>query len=291
MGLLLPAVQKVRAAAARRQCTNNLQQIGMATHSCHGAVGCLPNWGYAWPRGSTTLTQCSVFFAILPYLEQDNLFRSLPAGQLWSSFFNQTANRVATVKPSICPMDDSGIDLSNGTGVGFNLSSYNVNGQVFFGQYAALERNFKDGASSTVLYVEHLALCRNPAGGLSATDGRSVWPAVNLTTGDSIVYWIGEDTTNSFTSIGFPGGANQYPTARVPDPNNGNALSWKLPQGAPTLGPTGTCDPTTANSGHAEGVQVVLGDGSVHLVTAGVSLKTWNAVLTPAGGEVVGNDW
>jgi prepilin-type N-terminal cleavage/methylation domain-containing protein len=287
IGLLLPGVQKVRAAAARTTCTNNLKQIGTATHACHDTIGYMPQFGWAWPQGSTILQQASPFWAILPYLEQDNLYRSLPAGQTSSSFFNSSSN-LASVKTYICPMDNSGIN-TNGTGIGFNLASYNVNGQVFYGQYPTLGKTFTDGSTNTVLYVEHLALCRNPAGGTSATDGRVVWPAINLTTGDPIVYWTGEDTTISFP--GLPGHAVQYPTARVADPNNGNALSWKLPQAAPSLGTTGTCDPTTASSGHPEGVLVSMGDASVRIVTSSVSMKTWNAALTPAGGEILGPDW
>jgi hypothetical protein len=90
---------------------------------------------------------------------------------------------------------------------------------------------------------------------------------------------------------GFPGYAIQYPTAQVPDPISGNMTSWKTPQAAPTLGPTGTCDPTTASAAHAGGVLVGLGDGSVRTVSAVVSLSTWNAALTPAGGEVLASDW
>ena len=287
IGLLLPAVQKVRAAAVRTQCTNNLKQIALAAHACNDAMGSMPEFGCAWPRGSSKLLQTSVFWALLPYLEQQNLYNSLPAGQTSSAYFNGSGTPVP-VKIYICPADYSGIG-PNGTGAGWNLSSYDVNGQVFFGQYPELGRTFTDGTSNTVLLVEHLALCRNPAGGNSATDGRNVWPAVNLTTGDPIVYWTGEATTTSFP--GFPGFAIQYPTSRVPDPNNGNAPSWKVPQSTPSLGPTGTCDPTTANGGHPGGVLVALGDGGVRLVSAAVSMKTWNAALTPAGGEVLGSDW
>src|SRR5579883_3175124 len=77
IGLLLPAVQKVRQAAARTQCQNNLKQQGLAVHACHDAYRYIPRFGCAWPRGSTTLTQCSTFWAILPYIEQMPLYKSL----------------------------------------------------------------------------------------------------------------------------------------------------------------------------------------------------------------------
>jgi prepilin-type N-terminal cleavage/methylation domain-containing protein len=286
IGLLVPAVQKVREAAARTQCANNMKQIGLATHSCHDSYKYLPEFGYPWPRASATLRQCSVFFAILPFSEQGNLFKSLPANQS-SAYFNQ-ATLPAPVPIYVCPSDYSGI-TSGGTAAGWNVASYVVNGQVFLGQYRTLMNGFPDGTSNTVLYAEHLALCRDPAGGNSATAGRNVWPAVNLTTGDPIVYWTGEDTTTSFP--GFPGFAIQYPTARVADPANGNALSWKVPQFSPTMGTTGTCDPLTVNSGHTNLIQVTLGDASVRTVAGDVTMRTWNAVLTPAGGEALGSDW
>src|ERR1700710_2048116 len=81
IGLLLPAVQKVREAAARMKCANNLKQMALATHSCNDAFGYMPQQCKNWPRGSTTLIQTSLFWDILPYLEQNALYNSLPAGQ------------------------------------------------------------------------------------------------------------------------------------------------------------------------------------------------------------------
>jgi hypothetical protein len=285
IGLLLPAVQKVREAAARMSCSNNLKQMGIATHACNDAIGYLPWFGGAWPKQSSTIPQCSVFWAILPYMEQSALYNSLPSGQA-SAYFNGSGTPVP-VKAFICPSDSTNM---NGIGAGWNLTSYNVNGQLFFGaQYASIGRSISDGTSNTAMYVEHIALCASPGGGNSATAGRSVWPAVNLTTGDPIVYWPGEATTSSYP--GFPGFAIQYPTSMVPDPGNGNAMSWKVPQVTPSLGNSGTCDPTTASASHTGATLVGLADGSVRTVTPSITMRTWNGVLTPAGGEVLGSDW
>src|SRR6202163_4476049 len=70
VSLLLPAVQKVRAAANRMSCQNNFKQLGIASHSCNDTYGYMPQHGYPWPKGSTTLTQTSPFWALLPFLEQ-----------------------------------------------------------------------------------------------------------------------------------------------------------------------------------------------------------------------------
>jgi prepilin-type N-terminal cleavage/methylation domain-containing protein len=286
IGLLLPAVQKVREAAARMKCSNNLKQIVLATHGTNDAYNYMPQGGWSWPRGSTTLTNSSTFWSILPYLEQDNLFKSLPSTS--SAYFIGSGNP-ALVKVYICPSDSTN---SDGVGAGWNVGSYSVNGMVFAaGLYPSIASSFPDGTSNTVLFVEHIALCPNPAGGNSATAGRNVWPAANLTTGDPVVYWPGEATTGSPAGMGAGMFAIQYPTAQIPDPANNNVMSWKVPQVSPTLGPSGTCDPTTASAQHTGVVLVGMGDGSVRSVAASISLRTWNAALSPAGGEVLGSDW
>lgn len=290
IGLLLPAVQKVREAAGRSRCTNNLKQMTLAMHSANDNIGYMPQFGWAWPRGSATLQRCSPFFSILPFMEKDAIVVNMPAGQTDSAYYN-ASSRLAPVKTFICPADSSGINQTDGTGsvAAYNLASYNVNGEVFYGDYRSLGASFKDGTSNTVFFLEHLALCPDPAGGNSATKGRNVWPATNLTTGDSIIYWPGCDTTTTFP--GLPGFAKQYSTARVADPANGNALSWKRPQIRPTLGASGNCDPLTASTNHNI-CMVSLGDGSVRGIAGSITLKTWNAALTPSSGQdQLGSDW
>ena len=74
IGLLLPAVQKVREAAARLKCANNLKQIGLAAHNYHDAQGHLPpGIGYYPPASGTFGTY---HFHLLPYVEEDNLYRA-----------------------------------------------------------------------------------------------------------------------------------------------------------------------------------------------------------------------
>src|ERR1051325_4378214 len=108
IGLLLPAVQKVREAAARMKCQNNLKQIGLAWHSHHDALGYFPTTGARyWDDANGPMTakstaspfvydgttqQAGWTFQILPYVEQDALFKLSPTGN------NNTTNRNAAIE-------------------------------------------------------------------------------------------------------------------------------------------------------------------------------------------------
>ena len=293
IALLVPAVQKVREAASRTQCTNNLKQMVLATHGAHDAEKYLPLQGGPWPKKSTILETSSPFWCILPYLDQVPMYTHLTSLSNSSSYYNG-AGTPLTVPVYTCPSDYSGIlggqEVTGGAG--YNLASYNINGMVFATGIYMTMVSIIDGTSNTVFYFEHLALCPLLAGGNSATAGRNVWPAVNLTTGDPISYWPNENTAGTPSWLSAYGGfATEYPTAKVADPNNGNVLSFRTPQSAPSLGSSGSCNPLTANGGHPSGVLVGMGDGTVRSVSESVSMKTWNSVLTPNGDETLGGDW
>src|SRR5262249_25112055 len=107
-GLLVPAVQKVREAAARTQCQNNLKQIGLALHNYHGVfkmfppgwvgTGAAPHLSYGWPT------------FILPYMEQTNLYNRInPTGRPLGTVFTADLGALqATVPTFICPSDPDG---------------------------------------------------------------------------------------------------------------------------------------------------------------------------------------
>src|SRR6202011_3608557 len=97
MGLLVPAVQKVRSAAARIQCQNNLKQLGIAIHSHHDGQG-------YFPPSRTTGDGFSVHVYLLPYIEQDNVYHSINFGAKWSDPSNALAAG-SVIKTYLCPAD------------------------------------------------------------------------------------------------------------------------------------------------------------------------------------------
>jgi prepilin-type N-terminal cleavage/methylation domain-containing protein len=308
IGLLLPAVQKVREAAARTQCSNNLKQLGLAAHNCNDSARCLPP-AQGWFPGNRPAGAAgwgNAFFHLLPYLEQANLYRSAvttgpnPVGENPgpnASYFSVTAGvgtpRFIGAVPLpifICPSDPS---VPDGTyaDIFFNyqwaVSSYAGNFLVFgvvnnpvqyntvlsYQGAAKIQASFPDGTSNTVLFAERYAVCNSVALGLQRACLWDWWMPASSPTG---AYLFGGSGHDYFPYFGLP-------------TVNG------LPIGPQSLfqvqPPTGNCDPSRASTPHPGGIQVCLADGSVRTLAAGMSGTTWWAACTPAGGEVLGNDW
>jgi len=118
IGLLLPAVQKVREAAARMKCQNNLKQIGLALHSCHDATGKFPPGGGIATATASTGRWIGWTVFILPYLEQDNLFKQFNVKRDYNDYTvdpgftnGNPALGMVQVPPFTCP---SGTTLRSG---------------------------------------------------------------------------------------------------------------------------------------------------------------------------------
>lgn len=336
VALLLPAIQAAREAARKTTCKNNVKQISLAHYTMADTNKAMCWFGAPWPRVALNsdafkakFTKTSPFWAILPFMEEKAVYESpipAPHKEKGTLYFNDVNAKKITVKALICPSDYSGIDASGQGSAGYtmvindpvplNLSSYIVNGSVLAAkpEYPTLKRSFQDGTSKTAVFVEHLALCRSPAGGVSKWRGRGVWPSVNLTTGDNIIYWP-EMHINStppglacfqyvtgFGTVRKCNSAGTYDNASDVDPTDGSKRWFHTPQEAPRMAnstgpdtddapevyPNDFCDPLTASSGHPGTVHAALADGSVHAVQATIHQGVWNALLTPAGGENVG---
>ena len=289
IGLLLPAVQKVREAAARMQCQNNLKQIGVALHNYHSAYGAFPPGSN--PSGFTVVAQ------LLPFMEQGNIYNQIN--------LNAPANGPAnagptgmTIKTLLCPSDRTS-QLPPGQG-----------GNNYFANYGTEPLFFQNGSIANGVFT-----LREPAGGVRLTDimdGTSNTAAFSeLRKGDwNNAVYSPQDWLNA-SSAGAPTTVDQaYGLCQSIDPRN---LSYQwLSAGGEWLNDnaTGTaynhCGPpnstncgfpanlrfcVNANSDHINGVNVALCDGSVRFVTNSISLATWRALGTRALGEVLGPDW
>lgn len=147
LGLLLPAVQKVRAAAARTQSCNNLSQITLASHHYQQDFGLLPDGVTALGGSPSTFAFSSVFVKCLPYVEQDNLYgNALEDGLL--------ALTVA-IPIYISPADSSAVSH-------LGLTSYVGNAQIFGVAGCSLTSSIPDGTSNTILFTERYMACGEP---------------------------------------------------------------------------------------------------------------------------------
>jgi prepilin-type N-terminal cleavage/methylation domain-containing protein len=261
IGLLVPAVQKVREAAARAQCQNNLRQMGIATHNLNDQLMQLPTCfgfypGSGWSQWGQVngLAYGFYHFHLLPYIEQDNLWK---AGQwngsqggpliywtapiTWGTNGNQTASVSNNVKTYVCPSDPT-------YSPNIALTSYVVNYQVFKDEpvYARIPATFTDGTSNTIMFTERLAVCQ----------GYQTW----------WTWWGGESPWSPEFAY--------Y--------SQGNPINAKN---------TNQCVYTQPASAHTGGIIVCMGDASCRSVSYSISNPTWYAACTPNGGEVLGPDW
>ena len=282
IGLLLPAVQKVREAAARTTCTNNLKQIGLGTHGVHDSAGSLPPAVGHLPASDTSWQSEAPPVWILPHIEQGALFGAIRAqgginpGTPGAIDYN--GKSPVAVKTYLCPSDATygpapGISGStqescgeyavNGHGVGTVTTT--VSGGVptcsnwSWVGYKKFSSGFPDGLSNTILWIEKVAVCSNATSG----NGGSRWAA--------------------------RGQGSWMPTIGDVE-GTGNHL-------APTLKPqvgitsAGQCDWFQPSSSHTGGLNACLADGSVRFISGGVSQATFNIALVPDDGLVLGADW
>jgi prepilin-type N-terminal cleavage/methylation domain-containing protein/prepilin-type processing-associated H-X9-DG protein len=176
LGMLLPAVQKVREAANRIKCANNLHQMGLAMHHYHDVYGYFPpafakpsNYGWAvW---------------LLPYIEQDNLYTTINP-QFTTLTLN--SNTQMPLPTYLCPSDPD-TSTTNANYAGYGKSNYAVSEQVSDGGSTIMMSQIKDGLSNTLMigerdnYYQAGAIWAGretltPGAGVASVIARPTWP-------------------------------------------------------------------------------------------------------------------
>jgi prepilin-type N-terminal cleavage/methylation domain-containing protein/prepilin-type processing-associated H-X9-DG protein len=287
IGLLLPAVQKVRDAAARLQCTNNLKQIGLAMMNYESTYRMFPS-GYLdnlsinpMNPAATSNPDPAIGWGwgtlILPYLEQEPLFKSINVNSI--AMNNNSAGAVAfrktVIKGFLCPSDDTGLNTFTTNGYELAKCSYaGMNGQAeladfdtAFGAGMLLRgrgvsiSEVTDGLSNTLFVGERSSKSAKQAIGM--LPGVCTWvgalPGGDLDGESPALYILGH-------------------TGDITDPHKPNT-----PQ------PDGFYHAEDFTSKHSGGVNFLFGDGSVRFITDSINGQTWAKLGTRAGGEVPGD--
>jgi prepilin-type processing-associated H-X9-DG protein len=311
IGLLLPAVQQVRAAAARSQCANNLKQIGLACHNYHDANQAFPteenaannNW-----LGNPWVVQLS------PFLEQEPFYQqwqpTLTASTQLQALLAQlkggpTSLRATVIKTLICPADAlpappiaqifaPGQNPAFPDGIYSSLTSYGPNTgtrgwaidfdppKIDDGVFLVLTAkpvriaDITDGTSSTILFGE--AYHRDPLW-KTFSDQCMYAPSQNLDDLSKMAAWYLPDTVtrNASAPINWQLAPSLVAGPFTPFSTQCRDLEYKR------VGAYG--------SGHGGGANVVFADGSVRFLRDSISLKTLQALSTRAGGEVITEDY
>jgi prepilin-type N-terminal cleavage/methylation domain-containing protein len=293
IGLLLPAVQKVRESAQRVQCQNNIKQLGLAAHNFHGTYNKFPP-GWWWPNSAYTQyssyyvfgappqneyysyasaaanltgTTGSAHFYLLPYMEQNNLYIQANG--------NAIHVRSTVVNNFLCPADATqwpgvGPNLNN---KGYAVTSYEGNILVFnpITPLTLTAVTGANGSSNTVMWAEHIIHCIEP--GVSSSYDGAAWAYV----------WVNSN-----------GGRSDNPIFGGQDAGIAGGITNPFQQGSDAFQvnpPPGTCQPRSLSTAHQAGMVIGLCDGSGRLVTNAVAAPIWQEVVNPFNTTVLPGSW
>ncbi len=306
IGLLLPAVQKVREAAARIQCANNLHQIGLALHNYENGNKRFPANG-TYPAGGTSADSYSALARLLPYVEQGNVYQLV---DLTASAISQPTVVMQRIPIYLCPSESNDMPRQS-TPVRYPLN-YGANEGTWFvldpasGQAGngaiPLNRGVRvgdisDGLSNTVGFSEVKAFGAYLFGnkGLPATTPPPNSAADQLALGGALktlvthTGWTEGQTFQTGVTFVLP------PNTPVPYTDPAGSGTYDVDYVSSRDGSSATnlsFASMISRSYHAGNlVNVLLMDGSVRSVTSSISLATWRALGTRNGGEVIGNDF
>ncbi len=284
IGLLLPAVQKVREAAARASCTNNLKQIGVALHNYHSVYNTFPVG--STPLGFTVISQ------LLPYIEQNNLYNQINF-TVSATDPSNSGPTGTTIKTLLCPSDiiplpPPGLGGNNyfanyGTAVQFFQNSSIANGVFALRDTKGISvLGITDGSSNTAAFSElkkgdYNNAVYSPADWLNAS-------SLGAPTTPDQAYALCEGISTSNLGYQWLSAGGEW----LNDSNTGTAYTHVgLPNSINCGFPATLTFDVNASSYHIGGVNVLLCDGSVRFILSSIDLPTWRGLGTRAGGEIV----
>ena len=287
IGLLLPAVQKVREAAARMSCTNNLKQIGLGLHNYQSQNGYFPPGALRSPTSGTVgpfyqkfgVTALNVRHSwsvfVLPFMEQDNLYKQYTINADWASAANKPVIETP-VKMFVCPTAPGGPTRTN------NKTVNGVAVRAAAGDYAP-----NNGYDSAL----------EGAGLVDVTVIRSGILQVNQSWS---VPEIKDGTSNTILLSECAGRPDEWHAGKVFQVNGQTDGGWAdhdneyivhgyTADGATATGPchTNCTNNNEVYSFHQGGANHVMGDGSVRFIRSGMDIRQFVKLVTRSGGEVI----
>jgi prepilin-type N-terminal cleavage/methylation domain-containing protein len=311
IGLLLPAVQKIRDAANRMSSQNNLKQIGLACHNHNDTAGYLPlvhgasvandpNWGAAYlPSHFGT-----AHYFLLPFMEQDNLYKDPEINSNGTAQANSWRS-TKVVKTFVAPNDPS-MPASKKTWGDRGATSYSANWHALRGGWgedwqntgkASIPSTFPDGTSSTILFLERRTICGDQSKGsgygyverIWGEDGQNAGPGGQNHNANVFfvpAYWV---STTDYD--------NNPPVPSPNPPGNANPVTYPFRTQDLAIGTIQNnpsqydCRPERLATLSGSGLQVLMGDGSVRNIRASMNPIVLHMALCPNDGGVLGNDW
>jgi prepilin-type N-terminal cleavage/methylation domain-containing protein/prepilin-type processing-associated H-X9-DG protein len=287
VSLLLPAVQAAREAARRTQCSNNLKQIGMAAHVFHTSIQRLPPQ-FGWMGSTTSGSFGTLFFHLLPYIQQGNLYEQSRIATTDSQSYNSCSyQRTAGTHDSratlggevvpafVCPSDASQsyvlpnwgwagscyagnyqvFGTTNSPGVATSCDTANL---AIWQGHTRLD-DIRDGTSNTLLFAEKYADCNSTG----------PWPNGSADGGTMWARWDWSDYWQPTFAAFITGPSSMFQDTPYPWTNGG------------------PCNPRLAQTSHSGAMNVCMADGSVRSLASTLAGSTWWALCTRAGSETL----
>lgn len=312
VSLLLPAVQQAREAARRTQCKNNLKQMGLALHNYEGTYGLLPHalWGAAF--GTTSSLQDDGFgwmVSILPYIEQDNLYRRInpqgapgvmgnqaireryygtgvlviPGGETVIPAYLCPSSALPAIAPVTfqvpgSPAGSQSLTHRNPERAGYATSSYKAAGGSNSGDFGMMHKNWEGGGVRFRDVTDGLSntIMVGESTYVSTTVSASARATTPLVTGTHFLMdwpiWMGSHGNGQDETIRINGRYNSPINARV----SFNRMALAV-------------NDDNAFSYHSGGAQFCMGDGSVRFITENIDVVTYDYLHDKRDGGVIGD--